>query len=113
MKDNRIKELRISKQMKQSDLAKLLNCSPTTVSNYEVGYRDLDSMTICRLCDIFECTADYLLGRSSTGGLQLTPEEENIILALRRADDRAIEMVHVALAPFKQEESSSKETTTA
>ena len=113
MKDNRIKELRISKQMKQSDLAKLLNCSPTTVSNYEVGYRDLDSMTICRLCDIFECTADYLLGRSPVGGLQLTPEEENIILALRRADGRAVEMVNVALAPFKQEESSSKATTTA
>ena len=87
MKDNRIKELRISKQMKQSDLAKLLNCSPTTVSNYEVGYR-------------------------STGGLQLTPEEENIILALRRADTRAIEMVNVALAPFKQEESSSRTAST-
>jgi transcriptional regulator with XRE-family HTH domain len=113
VKDNRIKELRISKQMKQSDLAKLLNCSPTTVSNYEVGYRDLDSMTICRLCDIFECTADYLLGRSSTGGLQLTPEEENLILALRRADTRAVDMVNVALAPFKQDESSAKADITA
>lgn len=110
---NRIKDLRASKQMKQSDLAKLLNCSPTTISNYEVGYRDLDSDMICRLCDIFGCTADYLLGRSSTGGLQLTLEEENIILALRRADDRAIEMVNVALAPFKQDESSSRAATTA
>ncbi len=110
---NRIKELRSSKDMKQSDLAKMLKCAPTAVSKYELGQLDINSTLIGKLCDIFGCTADYLLGRSSTGGLQLTPEEENIILALRRADNRAIEMVNVALAPFKQEESSSKETTTA
>ena len=110
---NRIKDLRISNGMKQSDLAKVLKCAPTAVSKYELGQLDINSALIGKLCDIFGCTADYLLGRSSTGGLQLTPEEENIILALRRADTRAIEMVNVALAPFKQEESSSKATTTA
>lgn len=110
---NRIKELRISNGMKQSDLAKMLKCAPTAVSKYELGQLDINSALIGKLCDIFGCTSDYLLSRSSTGGLQLTPEEENIILALRRADDRAIEMVHVALAPFKQDGSSSKEITIA
>lgn len=109
---NRIKELRISNGMKQSDLAKMLKCAPTAVSKYELGQLDINSALIGKLCDIFGCTSDYLLSRSSTGGLQLTPEEENIILALRRADDRAIEMVHVALAPFKQEESSSRTAST-
>lgn len=84
-----------------------------TVARYETGERGLDVETIILLCDIFNCTADYLLGRSLTGGLQLTPEEENVILALRRADGRAVDMVNLALAPFKQEESSSKATTTA
>lgn len=110
---NRIKELRISNGMKQSDLAKMLKCAPTAVSKYELGQLDINSALIEKLCDIFNCTSDYLLSRSTTGGLQLTPEEENIILALRRADNRAIEMVNVALAPFKQDGSSSKETTTA
>ena len=110
---NRIKELRISNGMKQSDLAKMLKCAPTAVSKYELGQLDINSALIGKLCDIFGCTSDYLLSRSTTGGLQLTPEEENIILALRRADTRAIEMVNVALSPFKQEESSSKATTTA
>lgn len=110
---NRIKELRLRKGWRQEDLAQRLNTKRQTVARYETGERGLDVKTILQVCDIFECSSDYLLGRISTGGLQLTPEEENIILALRRADNRAIEMVNVALAPFKQEESSSKATTTA
>ena len=110
---NRLKEIRLSKGWSQAQLGKKLNCTDVTVSRYETGQHSMGDEIINKLCDIFGCTADYLLGRSSTGGLQLTPEEENIILALRRADGRAIEMVNVALAPFKQEESSSKATTTA
>lgn len=105
---NRIKDLRLENGWRQEDLAKKMNTNRQTIARYETEERGLSVATIIRLCDIFECTADYLLGRSSIGGLQLTPEEENIILALRRADNRAIEMVNVALAPFKQEESSSK-----
>ena len=110
---NRIKELRLRNGWRQEDLAQKLNTKRQTVARYETGERGLDVETILRLCEIFGCSADHLLGRSSTGGLRLTPEEENIILALRRADDRAIEMVNVALAPFKQEESFSRAATTA
>ena len=80
-----------------------------TISRYESGAHEVGSDTIGRLCDIFCCTADYLLGRAPTGGMQLTPEEENIILAYRRADDRAQGMVDLALEPFKQDGSSAKE----
>ena len=110
---NRIKELRLQNGWRQEDLAQKLSTKRQTVARYETGERCPDIETILRLCDIFECSADYLLGRGPTGDLKLTPEEESIVLALRRADDRAIEMVHVALAPFKQEESSSKAITTA
>lgn len=110
---NRIKELRLLNGWRQEDLAQKLNTKRQTVARYETGERGLDVDTILRLCDIFECSADYLLGRSPTGDLKLTPEEENIIMALRRADVRAVEMVNVALAPFKEEGLSSKETTTA
>ena len=110
---NRLKEMRLEKGWSQAQLGKKLNCTDVTVSRYETGQHGMDDEVIVKLCDIFGCTADYLLGRSSTGGLRLTPEEENIILALRRADDRAIEMVNVALAPFKQEESFSRAASTA
>ena len=110
---NRIKELRLQNGWRQEDLAQKLSTKRQTVARYETGERGLDVETILRLCEVFECSADYLLGRKPTGNMKLTPEEENIILALRRADSRAIEMVNVALSPFKQEESSSKATTTA
>ena len=100
---NRIKELRIQNNMKQSDVAKLLKCATTAISKYELGQLDISSSTIIALCDIFSCTADYLLGRTVTGGLKLSPEEESTILALRRADERARSIIDVALQPFRED----------
>lgn len=105
---NRIRDLSISRGLKQSDLAKLLSCSPTTISNYEVGIRDIDSATICRLCQIFGCTADYLLGLSSLPSPELSEEESRLLLAFRRGDSRARDMVRLALQPFLQEAGSSE-----
>ena len=102
---NRLKQIRVSAGMRQSDLAARLNCSATTISNYEVGFRDIDSMTINRLCDIFGCTADYLLGRSDLETPELTEDEARILRALRRCDDRAMDMVKTALRPFMEEQS--------
>lgn len=104
---NRIRELRQAKGMKQSDLAQLLAIAPTAVSKYELGQLDISSATIHALCDIFGCTADYLLGRSSVPSADLSPTEESFIRALRRADDRALDMVVLALAPFREEASRS------
>ena len=110
---NRIRELRQAKGWTQDDLAERLNSVRQTVGHYETGFRGIDADTICTLCDIFDCTADYLLGRSPLMRMELTPEEESIILAHRRADDRAKDMVRLALDPFWQEESSATETRTA
>lgn len=105
---NRIKDLRIKANLKQTDLAQKLSCSPTTISNYEVGIRDIDSETINKLCEIFGCTADYLLGRSPLPSQDLSEEETRLLLAWRRSDDRARDIVRLALAPFVQEAGSSE-----
>ena len=103
---NRLRELRVSKGWKQTDLAAAINAKPQTVSRYERGDRDIDSATICRLCEIFGCSADYLLGMSELPTAGLSEEEQALVLAFRRADARARELVRLALEPFKQEESS-------
>lgn len=105
---NRIKDLRIKSNLKQTDLAQKLSCSPTTISNYEVGIRDIDSETINKLCEIFGCTADYLLGRSELQTPELSDEEIRLLQAYRRGDDRARDMVKLALDPFVQETGSSE-----
>lgn len=104
---NRVRELRVSHGLKQSDLAKMLNCAPTAISKYELGQLDLSSATIRALCGVFGCSSDYLLGLSDIPNWDLTPEEESLLLAWRRCDDRARDMVVVALAPFTPDESRS------
>ena len=107
-KMNKLKEMRLAANMKQSDLGALMNCSPQSISNYELGLRDLDSSSICKLCEIFGCTADYLLGRSSLPTAELSEEESRLLQAYRRGDDRAKDMVKLALEPFVQEAGSSE-----
>lgn len=105
---NRIKALRQEKGLKQADLAALLNITKATVSKYELGQRDIDSETICRLCDVFMCSSDYLLGRSDIKKPELTEMEASVLLAYRKADDHVKDLVRLALDPYWQEKQSEK-----
>ena len=107
---NRIKELRMSRGMTQKDLAKHLSCAPTAVSKYELEQLGIDADTICQLCDIFGCTADYLLCRSQTPTADLTPEEEDLLVAWRKAPDEIRAIIGTALAPYQK---SAIESSTA
>lgn len=89
--------------MKQEDLARELNVARTAISKYERGELDLSSATIHRLCDIFGCTADYLLGRSPVQTPELDPQEEAILLAWRRATPEIRAIVETALAPYRED----------
>ena len=100
---NRLKELRASKGMRQTDLSKLLNVQPTTISNYELGVREMDAPTILRLCEIFGCTSDYLLGRSPLPSPELTPEEEDLLLSWRRATPEIRAIIDTALGPYRED----------
>lgn len=63
---NRIKELRESRGWLQRDVERLLNLGRGNISKYEKEDRALSAELICKLCDVFGCTADYLLCRSDT-----------------------------------------------
>ena len=105
---NNLKPLRLRSGISQAKLGEMLNCTDVTISRYETGQRDIDSSTICRLCDIFGCTADYLLGRSELPSAELTPAEISLLLAYRRADGRARDMVDLALEPFREKDGAAK-----
>ena len=97
---NRIKELRKARGWRQADLADKLNTNQQTIGRYETEVRGLDVENINRLCDVFECSADYLLGRSGLPGPDLNDEEQALVLAFRRADPNLQEAVRHILAPF-------------
>ena len=59
-----IRELRKERKMTQTQLAELLATTQDTVSLWELGKSYPDIPSLVRLCDIFDVSADYLLGRS-------------------------------------------------
>lgn len=63
---NQMKELREDCDLSQSEVAKILNCSQTCYSKYELGQREIPIRTLCKLADYYGVTTDYILGRTST-----------------------------------------------
>ena len=94
--------------MKQSDLARLLAIAPTAISKYELGQLDISSATICRLCDIFDCTSDYLLGRSSRPAPALSEAEAQLLASYAAATAEIRAIVDHALAPYKEEKEADR-----
>ena len=56
----RIRALRVDRELKQRQLAVFLNCSQQVYSNYELAQRDIPTDLLIRLANF-----DYLLGQTS------------------------------------------------
>lgn len=58
----RIKDVREDRDLKQAEVAKVLNMKQQQYSNYERGYRNLPIEHLITLCEYYNLSADYLLG---------------------------------------------------
>ncbi|WP_051541085.1 helix-turn-helix domain-containing protein [Ruminococcus albus] len=65
MPNNRLKQLREERKLSQKDVANKLNIPPTTYSGYENNKREPNSEMLINLADFFNCSIDYLIGRSN------------------------------------------------
>ena len=104
---NRIRELRQQKGWRQEDLAAVMHLGKNTISRYETEQLGIDAKTICQLCDIFGCTADYLLCRSVTPAPVISEEAAALIYAYDHAPREIQEIVDGALARYKKGTASS------
>jgi len=59
-----LKELREDKGLNQNDLADILNVTRQTISGYETGSIEPPFSTLIKLADIYNCSLDYLAGRT-------------------------------------------------
>lgn len=57
-----LKQLRDEKKISQSELARALGVSTSTIGNYEIGLREPDFDTLERLADYFNVPISTLLG---------------------------------------------------
>lgn len=62
----RLKELRLEKNMQQSELGRLLNITNVAVSHYENDNRKPTPEIISKVSDIFNVSTDYLLGNTTS-----------------------------------------------
>ena len=61
---NNLKSIRVDRDIKQKDIAKILNVSQNTYSQYETGVIALTAEVLVKLADYYDVSADYILGRT-------------------------------------------------
>ena len=101
---NRIRDLRTAAGWTQAELGHELGCVGQTVSKLENETRQLDPAMINALCDLFGCTADYLLGRSDIKKPELTDDEFRLVEAFRAADPDLQDLIRRNLKMAKPED---------
>lgn len=65
MKYRRIRDLREDHDLKQINVAKILNMSQTGYSKYETGENDIPTHVLITLADFYHVSIDYLLDQTN------------------------------------------------
>ena len=86
-----IKDIRVRRNLTQAQVANALGVSPVVYSRYETGSRQPSIEIIMQLADLFDVTVDYLLGRQDVEDSKLSEYEIQLLIAARKADERAKE----------------------
>ena len=60
----RLKLLRESELLTQTQVAQNIFCSQRAYSHYETGERDIPTQTLIRLADFYNVSVDFILGRT-------------------------------------------------
>ena len=77
---NRLKKCRVDKQLSQTTIADMLNITRQAYNHYETGQRQPTQDTLLKLADYFDCSVDYLLGRTDHAkGYELSEKEQTLI----------------------------------
>lgn len=61
----RLRNLRNDKDLRQVDIAEILNISQTVYSRYERGFQDIPDAHLLNLADFYNVSTDYILGRTN------------------------------------------------
>lgn len=77
---NRLKQLRIEAEESQEYVGTLIGVSGQAVGQYEAEKRDLSPDKILKLAEHFNCSTDYLLGKSDirNPGKQIDEDKLNV-----------------------------------
>ncbi len=92
---DRLKELRMSQNLSQSEVAKKLRISPSIVSGYETGERTPSTENLLALAYLYRCSTDYLLGKSN--------DQPSVILDTDGLNNKQIKVLQDLIKVMKHE----------
>ena len=70
MQFKNLRSIREDNDVKQKDIAKYLNVSQNTYSQYETGVISLTAEVLVKLADYYKVSVDYLLDRTDNPDIQ-------------------------------------------
>ena len=108
----RLKELRLEEELTQKELAEKLGITQDSISLWEKGKRMPDTGYIIKLCEIFQISADYLLGltddefgASVAGNAPYySPEEQKLIQDYRGLSQPLKDVIQTMIKTWQGEE---------
>lgn len=87
----KLRKARIANNLKQSDVAELLNVKKNTISNWENGKSNPDIDSLVELCKIYNISCSAILEEAYSDevihSLSVSGLEKEIIIAYRKADE--------------------------
>ena len=104
----RLRNLRESRRLTQTDLAAEIGANKVQISRYESGLTTPNAGNLARLAELFECSVDYLLGLTDVahGPIgeteRLSFEEWSLVRAFR--ERRFSRLMHLVASSMETEE---------
>ena len=97
----RLKKLRSERDLRQSDLAKILDVDASTITKYENNKRKPDYEMVEKIADYFNVSVDYILGRTDLRSINVPKE---LIEGIKYAHKKGIpaEDIKVIIDVFEQ-----------
>ena len=89
----RLKELRVEKQMTQRELAHALCLSPNIICEWEKSRCQPGIETLKNISQIFECSIDYLVGNADDFGNVTVYQQTDNVASLTSDEQRIIDYI--------------------
>ena len=100
----RLKELRIEKELTQIELGNRFNLGKTAISLYETNSRFPDKDILEKMADFFKVSVDYLLGRTDIRNADMSKEVDgefiNFYEGYKDLDDAHKDILRATLKAF-------------
>ena len=100
---DRLRELRVDRDMTQREVGEVLGIPQQQYSQYETGQIDLPLRYLRKLIDLFDVSADYLLGRTQR------PENKSFRNVQVTKDCSCAALLNAALSPSEEDREAAVE----